>query len=68
MPAYSLDNTGEEQTMQIGSHHDGLHYFPIDGSSEDGLLVLNHEYVEPRFTHRAAIRQDLQFRRRADAR
>ncbi len=54
--------------MQIGSHHDGLHYFPIDGSSEDGLLVLNHEYVEPRFTHRAAIRQDLQFRRRADAR
>ena len=51
MPAYSPSNTGAEQGMQVGQHHDGMHYFPIDGSSEDGLLVLNHEYIEPRFLH-----------------
>jgi secreted PhoX family phosphatase len=51
MPAYSTANTGAEQGMQVGQHHDGMHYFPIDGSSEDGLLVVNHEYIEPRFLH-----------------
>jgi secreted PhoX family phosphatase len=60
-PAYSLSNTGEEQGMQIGSHHDGMHFFPIEGespyegSSEDGLLVVNHEYVEPRYMHQSAV-------------
>jgi secreted PhoX family phosphatase len=53
MPAYSPSNTGAEQGMQVGQHHDGMHYFPIDGSSEDGLLVVNHEYIEPRFLHAA---------------
>jgi secreted PhoX family phosphatase len=43
--------TGAAQAVQVGSHHDGMHYFPIDGSSTDGLLVLNHEYIEPRFYH-----------------
>ena len=52
MPAYRPGaNTGAEQGMQVGQHHDGMHYFPIDGSSEDGLLVVNHEYIEPRFLH-----------------
>jgi hypothetical protein len=46
--------TGADQAAQVGSHHDGMHFFPIDGSSEDGLLVMNHEYVEPRFFHAAA--------------
>ncbi len=46
--------TGADQANQVGSHHDGMHFFPIDGSSTDGLLVLNHEYVEPRFFHAAA--------------
>ncbi len=59
-PAYSVENTGAEQSMQVGSHHDGMHFFPIEGqspyegSSEDGLLVMNHEYVEPRYMHAAA--------------
>ena len=57
-PEFSLDNTGADQAAQIGSHHDGMHYFPIDGSSEDGLLVLNHEYIEPRFMHQAAQGQN----------
>lgn len=51
MPAYNTGNTGAEQGMQVGQHHDGMHYFPIEGSSEDGLLVVNHEYIEPRFLH-----------------
>lgn len=57
MPAFSVGNSGEEQGMQMGSHHDGMHFFPIDGeepfegSSDEGLLVMNHEYVEPRFMH-----------------
>jgi secreted PhoX family phosphatase len=45
--------TGADQALQVGSHHDGIHFFPIDGSSTDGLLVMNHEYVEPRFIHAA---------------
>jgi hypothetical protein len=43
--------TGADQAQQVGSHHDGMHFFGIDGSSTDGLLVMNHEYIEPRFLH-----------------
>ena len=53
-PPFSPDNTGAEQAMQMGAHHDGMHFFPIAGSSREGLLVVNHEYAEPRFMHRAA--------------
>jgi secreted PhoX family phosphatase len=47
MPAFRPDasNTGAEQELQMGMHHDGLHYFPLDGSLR-GLLVMNHEYVD----------------------
>lgn len=52
MPAFTPGgNSGAEQGMQVGSHHDGMHFYPIDGSSSDGLLVINHEYIEPRFLH-----------------
>ncbi len=55
MPAFRPGaNSGAEQGMQVGMHHDGMHFFPIDGSSTDGLLVMNHEYVEPRLLHAAA--------------
>ncbi|WP_081136012.1 PhoX family protein [Halomonas sp. BC2] len=54
MPAFSLEASGEQQAHQVGSHHDGMHFFALNGSSTDGLLVLNHEYVEPRFLHAAA--------------
>jgi uncharacterized protein len=53
-PPFSQDNTGAEQAMQMGAHHDGMHFFPIAGSSREGLLVVNHEYAEPRLMHRAA--------------
>lgn len=58
-PAYRPDasNTAEEQARQKGSHHDGMHYFPIDSqsggaSSSEGLLVTNHEYVDPNILHK----------------
>ena len=59
MPAWNPANSGAEQGMQIGMHHDGMHYFGIDGSSTDGYLVLNHEYIEPRFLHEAFRGQPL---------
>lgn len=52
MPAWRPDggNTAEEQAAQMGMHHDGMHYFPIDGSRR-GLLVMNHEYVDDGLLH-----------------
>ncbi len=49
-------NTGEEQEQQVGMHHDGMHFFPIDvraggNSSEEGLLVINHEYIDIEALH-----------------
>ncbi len=49
-------NTGAEQEQQVGMNHDGIHFFPIDvrsggDSSGEGLLVMNHEYVEPAVLH-----------------
>ena len=54
-PSFSVNNTGADQADQVGSHHDGMHFFAINDSSDDGLLVLNHEYVEPRLMHASAI-------------
>jgi secreted PhoX family phosphatase len=53
-PRFDVNNSGADQALQIGMHHDGMHYFPITGSSADGLLVINHEYVEPRLMHASA--------------
>lgn len=47
LPAWRADagNTAAEQALQLGMHHDGIHYYPLDGSRR-GLLVMNHEYVD----------------------
>ena len=52
MPAFKTDgsNTAEEQALQAGMHHDGMAFFPIEGSNR-GLLVLNHEYVDDGLLH-----------------
>ncbi|NRA64913.1 MAG: PhoX family phosphatase [Pseudobacteriovorax sp.] len=44
-------NTAQEQELQAGQNHDGMHFFPINGASDHGLLVVNHEYVNPQFLH-----------------
>jgi secreted PhoX family phosphatase len=56
-------NTAEDQAFQAGQDHDGMHFFPLDsheGSDHDhrgrhhharnlGLLVMNHENIQPEF-------------------
>ena len=39
-------NTADDQQNALGMHHDGMHFFPLDGSSSDGLLCINHEYID----------------------
>ncbi len=43
-------NSAAEQEVQIGMHHDGIHYFPQNGSTS-GLLVMNHEYTDDGLLH-----------------
>ncbi|HEV7914684.1 MAG TPA: alkaline phosphatase PhoX, partial [Albitalea sp.] len=52
MPAFRPDagNSGADQEVQMGMHHDGMHYFPLDGSRR-GLLVMNHEYTDEGLLH-----------------
>lgn len=52
MPAFRDDasNSAAEQAVQMGMHHDGIHYYPLEGSTR-GLLVMNHEYVDDGLLH-----------------
>lgn len=55
-PAFKPDasNTAEEQALQAGMHHDGIHYFPLpygSRTSEHGLLAMNHEYTDDGLLH-----------------
>jgi secreted PhoX family phosphatase len=52
-PAFKPDasNTPAEQEAQFGMHHDGIHFFPFDGSSTSGLLAMNHEYTDDGLLH-----------------
>ena len=40
-----MAQTAEKQRQQFGYNNDFLGYFPIDGSSEHGLLTVHHEYT-----------------------
>jgi uncharacterized protein len=45
-PAFDPENqTAEAQARQFGYNNDFVGYIPIDGSSEHGILVVNHEYT-----------------------
>lgn len=57
-PAYAADgsNTGADQEQQMGSNHDGIFFLPMDAktagiNSDEGLLVMNHEYIDPDVFH-----------------
>ena len=52
MPAFKMDasNSAAEQAVQMGMHHDGLHYYPLDGAQR-GLLALNNEYTDDGLLH-----------------
>ncbi len=53
IPAFRWDvsNSAADQAVQMGMHHDGIHYYPIEGSSAHGLLVMNHEYTDDGLLH-----------------
>lgn len=44
-------NTATDQANALGMHHDGMHFFPINNSSSDGLLCINHEYIDQAALH-----------------
>lgn len=48
VPSFAFDasNTGAEQALQAGMHHDGMAFFALDGEGQHGLLAINHEYVD----------------------
>jgi len=52
MPAWRADAGGSaaEQALQLGMHHDGMHFYALDGSRR-GLLAMNHEYVDDGLLH-----------------
>ena len=47
---FDASNTAAEQEVQMGMHHDGIHFFSQNGSAS-GLLVMNHEYVDDGLLH-----------------
>ena len=51
MPAFQWNagNSAADQELQSGTHHDGMHFFPLplgSDNSNHGLLVMNHEYPD----------------------
>ena len=57
-PAFRADasNSAADQEQQVGDNHDGIHFFGFDAAgtgpgerSDEGLLVMNHEYINPEY-------------------
>ncbi|AZG72120.1 PhoX family protein [Shewanella livingstonensis] len=44
-------NTAIDQENSVGMHHDGMHFFPLNDSADDGLLCINHEYIDQDALH-----------------
>ena len=53
VPAWREDasNSAADQAVQMGMHHDGIHFCPLGGSSTRGLLAMNHEYTDDGLLH-----------------
>ena len=53
MPAFKFDasNSAADQAVQMGMHHDGVEFFPFEGSSSRGLIAINHEYTDDGLLH-----------------
>ena len=54
MPAWRGDasHSAAEQALQMGMHHDGIHFYALDGSGNTrGLLAMNHEYTDDGLLH-----------------
>ena len=44
-------NSAYDQENSLGMHHDGMHFFPLSTDGNDGLLVINHEYIDQKALH-----------------
>ncbi|WP_318456715.1 PhoX family protein [Photobacterium leiognathi] len=44
-------NDSTDQLNALGMHHDGIHFFPLNEASTDGLLCINHEYIDQQALH-----------------
>lgn len=56
--AYKNDGTDTGYSQRGGDHHDALHWYGLsaagarsDASSTRGLLVMNHENIDPQYLH-----------------
>jgi secreted PhoX family phosphatase len=59
-PAWKPDatNSAADQEQQVGDNHDGMWFFGFNAAgngygdrSDEGLLVVNHEYINPEYFH-----------------
>jgi len=55
-PVFQLDasNSADDQALQAGMHHDGMAFYPLPADATDpqqGLLVINHEYLDLQLIH-----------------
>ena len=57
MPPLKEDasSSAAEQALQMGMHHDGMHYYPLDDERR-GLLVMNHEYTDDGLLHKDGMK------------
>lgn len=44
-------NTAEDQANSVGMQHDGMWFYPLGDAGDDGILVMNHEYVDQNALH-----------------
>ena len=53
MPAWRGDASASaaDQAVQMGMHHDGIHFYPLAGDGTRGLLAMNHEYTDDGLLH-----------------
>ncbi len=65
---WQVGASAEDQLKQAGQCHDGMQYFPINGSAAHGLLVINHEYVLPETIHEKGTSQESRPKPLADVR
>jgi uncharacterized protein len=42
-----MNQSAESQSKQFGYNNDYVGFFPIEGSNDRGILVINHEYTNP---------------------
>ena len=52
-PAFRFDgsNSADDQAVQMGMHHDGIVFHPLNAQGTRGLLAMNHEYTDDGLLH-----------------